>query len=313
MKLSAETAPRKKGFRKSSEVLVETEERGDVAFNPRRDVPAHLWEEIEKQAQYTSIPELKSNAVFFILRLLTLSTIDEKIKNLLSSREDLIQLGLGRLPIVSDPEKHGITPGYLEETADLLQVAPDLGTKVHAWEVSGSDRFKLYIENQLDSFNDYLYWSKQPKTKQLDDGVDPKQSLSNGLRGSVAIMRLFPAGSSELKTELMRVMTPTHLLNEAKKFLLEGEVEYAAEILAYARILFPEQTEEYKELFRSYWPELKKRLQKESPHHGWAFTTFHATILTAHEIWIDQEGKIVVHLEAPKTTSRKELPERNVA
>lgn len=309
MKLSVDSTPKKRGRLKSTEILVETEERSEVEFSPRRDVPSRLWEEIEKRAEHTSIPDLKSNIVTFILRLLSLSIIDEKIKDLLLSRNDLIQFELNRLPIVTDPEKHGVTPGYLGETANLLQIVPELGAQARKREKPGSDGYKWWIEKPLDDMADYVYWSKQPKT----EDQDPEWSLTNGLEGSVAAMRLFPADSSELRRSLLGVITPDDLLNEAGKNLESGRVEFALHILAYARILFPEKTGEYQEMAKPYWGKLKSNLQKETPFHGWPYAALHATLVAAYDVWINEEGKIVIQLEAPKPISRKTLPERDVA
>lgn len=199
---------------RSTEVLLERTQP-EVEFDPRRDVPKHLWKQLEEVATSTTIPEMKSNVRRFFDSLLELSIIDEKVRDLLASRDDLIQHHLNKLPIITHPERDGLTPGYLQETADLLQVVPELGPTVRAIEKPGPDGYKWYIDNQLDDLNGYLYGRTQPES----ESNEPIASLLNGLRGSIGVMRLFPADRAELKEELKKINIPNELLAEAQNQL----------------------------------------------------------------------------------------------
>lgn len=53
--------------------------------------------------------------------------------------------------------------------------------------------------------------------------------------------------------------------------------------------------------------------RERSLFSGWANTTFEATILVAHKVEIDHEGKIQIQLKLPEVAFSKPLPERYVA
>lgn len=255
-------------------------------FDLNRDVLLEVWGKVEERINhFLQDPEKRfEGARGLCLLAIVNPKVADQLRRSATFKTAVIKLFKLFQPII---RSYGVE--YLKFLADSLEVFPELRDARGQSTVRAKD---LIADARL-SFDNlaFPYWD-----------------------GLVYTLRLYPEQREEILALAQEVKSDIKdiYLNRGHDLNHEGSLEGAAEYLASGLLLYPEEADYIRKEARGLWDNLLKATRTpDNPYLEECI--FSATILSAEEAVIADDGSLRITLRAAQIAKRPGLPERSVA